>query len=145
MIEPRMTITVGPLSCVFGNHNTAMGLKLHFHTAAVFLEYSVPQGDLCHRIRTPESWGNHGYPSFEETNDALRAELRRLTAEPFADATNEDVVWRLFEAFKDFRHDSWEKYGGAYELTGIHLDVLGVPDSIGHDDGTTRYTIKETH
>ncbi|AMQ66940.1 hypothetical protein SEA_BIPPER_4 [Mycobacterium phage Bipper] len=140
MTHHAMTITIGPLTCVFGNHNTAMGLKLHFHTAAVFLEYSVPQTSAP----TRNHWGGHGFPSFEQTNDALRDELRRLTAEPFADATNEDVAWRLFQSLRSFTHPSWDQYGGAYDLVALHLDVVGVPDSIGHDDGTTRYTIKET-
>ncbi|QBP29661.1 hypothetical protein SEA_TYPHA_4 [Mycobacterium phage Typha] len=140
MSEHRMTITIGPLTCVFGNHNKAMGLKLHFHTAAVFLEYSVPVSG----VQTAKHWGGHGFPSFEATNDALRDRVRELTAAPFEDATNEDVAWRLFQALKGFRHGSWDRYGGDYRLIGLDLDVVGVPDSIGHDDGTTRYTIKET-
>lgn len=129
MTQPTMTVTVGPLSCVFGNHNTAMGLKLHFHTAAVHLEYRAD--------------GTHGYPSFHDTNQALRFHLRHLTSEPFADATNEDVCARLFQAFAEFHHPSWDRYGGRYHLTALHLDVVGVVDSIGHDDGTTRYTYRQ--
>ena len=125
------TVTVGPMTCVFGNENTAMSLRLHFHTAAVLLEYRVTVA------------GGHGYPSFYETNQALRDRLRALTAEPFADATNEDVAARLFAAFRYFTHPSWAPYGGNYQLTALHLDVVGVVDSIGHDDGTTRYTIRE--
>lgn len=129
MTLPTMTVTVGPLSCVFGNENTAMGLKLHFHTAQVYLEYRA-------------EIGNHGYPSFHETNQALRDYLRHLTSQPFANATNEDVCQRLFTAFSEFHHDSWDRYGGLYHLTALHLDVVGVVDSIGHDDGTTRYTYR---
>jgi hypothetical protein len=124
-----MTVTVGPLSCVFGNENVAMGLKLHFHTAAVWLEYDVD--------------GEHGYPSFEVTNLALRKALRSWTAAPFANCTNEDVVGELFRRFRKFHDPSWDQYGGAYHLSGIKLDVVGVPDSIGHDDSTTTYAVRE--
>lgn len=124
-----MTVTVGPFSLVFGNRNDAMNLKLHFHTAYVWMEYSVDVG--------------HGYPSFKKTNDALRDRLRELCAEPFADATNEDVLAILYNEMRTFTHPSWAPYGGCYHLCGMRLDVVGVPDSIGHDDGATTYTIRE--
>lgn len=132
MRPPRstMTVTVGPFSVVFGNRNDAMGLKLHFHTAYVYLEYAV-------------DYGTHGYPSFQRTNDALRDRLRELCTEPFEDATNEDVLAILYNEMKGYTHPSWGKYGGMYHLSGMRLDVVGVPDSIGHDDGATTYTLRE--
>lgn len=125
-----MTVTVGPLSVVFGNRNDAMGLKLHYHTAYVWLEYSV-------------DGGGHGYPSFQHTNDALRERLRWECADPFIDATNEDVASTLYAMMRDYTHPSWEPYGGSYHLSGLRLDVVAVPDTIGHDDGTTTYHIRE--
>lgn len=125
-----MTVTVGPFSLVFGNRNDAMKLKLHFHTAYVWLEYTV-------------DGGGHGYPSFQATNDPIREHLRWLCSGPFDDCTNEDVAAILYNEMRLFQHATWEPYGGMFHLSGLRLDVVGVPDSIGHDDGTTTYTIKE--
>jgi hypothetical protein len=124
-----MSVTVGPLPCQFANQNLAMNLPTHWHQAHVFLEYAVDK--------------EHGYPSFERTNDALRAELQRVTNAPFRNATNEVVAARLFAHFGAFTDESWEKYGGDYHLSGLILDVYGVHDQIGHDEGATRYTIRE--
>jgi hypothetical protein len=120
------TVTVGPFPVQFGNQNTPMGLAAHRHTAAVTLVYAT--------------LGRHGYPSFRATNDAIREYLRELTARVFRDATNEDVVDRLFEALDGWRDPSWEPFAGEYRLDVVHLDVQGVLDDIGHDEGTTRYT-----
>lgn len=128
-VPTTMMVLVGPLACQFANQNLAMNLTTHSHQANVWLEY---QADSA-----------HGYPSFEETNDALRAELQRVTKRTFLDATNEDVAEKLFYHFRDFTHESWAKYGGAYHLHALHFDVHGVHDDIGHDEGTTRYTIRE--
>lgn len=126
-----MTVTVGPFPIYFGNVNVAMGLRGHYHTGAVTLEYATPIGE-------------HGYPSFRATNDAIRSQLEHLTGRSiFRDATNEDVAERLFDALHGFRAASWEPYGGVYELTVLHLDVEGVWDDIGHDAGVTRYTIRQ--
>jgi hypothetical protein len=124
-----ITVTVGPFAIYFGNVNTAMGLRGHYHTGAVTLEYAAPDG--------------HGYPSFKVTNDALRAELQRLTAGIFRDATNETVAWQLFDALDGWVAPEWEPWGGNYHLTALHLDVQGVLDKIGHDEGTTRYTVRK--
>lgn len=127
-----MTVTVGPFSIFFGNVNTAMGLKGHHHTGAVTLEYGSPPGE-------------HGYPSFRETNDAIRSRLADLTGvrHTFRDATNEVVAERLFDAFDGWVAPAWQQWGGTYRLLALHLDVIGVLDDIGHDDGTTRYTVRE--
>jgi hypothetical protein len=129
-VTTTLTVTVGPLACAFGNENKAMNLRTHHHTANVFLTWTVAPGE-------------HGYPSFKDTNDALRTKLQELTKGVFLDATNEDVATRLFDALKDFRDPSWEQYGGDYRLTSLSLDVFGVLDSIGHDEGATRYTVTE--
>lgn len=123
-----MTVTVGPFSVVFGNRNDAMKLKLHHHTAYVWLDYRVDAG--------------HGYPSFQRTNNAIREKLRDLCHSAF-DGTNEDVLHILFREMRAFTHPSWAPYGGCYHLSGMRLDVVGVPDSIGHDDGPTTYSIRE--
>jgi hypothetical protein len=128
------TVTVGPLPIFFGNVNAAMQLRGHHHTAQVWLVYGHKPGD-------------HGYPSFKTTNDALRRRLEELTGprRTFRDATNEDVAERLFNALCAFTDESWVKYGGRYWLQALHLDVEGVQDDIGHDNGTTRYTIDLGH
>jgi hypothetical protein len=122
------TITVGPFPIYFGNVNDAMGLPGHYHTGAVTLVYGYHDGD-------------HGYPSFQETNDELRARLKDLTARIFRDATNEVVADRLWQAFRTWTAPSWPKWGGAYWLHELHLDVEGVHDKIGHDASVTRYSI----
>lgn len=122
------TVTVGPFPIYFGNVNRAMGLRGHYHTGAVTVVYTVD--------------GQHGFPSFKDTNDALRAKLRGLTKGIFRDATNEDVADRLFAALDGWIAPEWEQWGGAYSLFALHLDVEGVLDDIGHDDTVTRYTVQ---
>jgi hypothetical protein len=124
-------VIVGPFGIYFGNVNEAMKLRGHHHTAQVHLVYGHLSGD-------------HGYPSFLETNNAIRRRLEELTGprRTFRDATNEDVAERLFHALSDFVDPSWVQYGGAYWLQALWLDVEGVQDDIGHDNGTTRYTIE---
>jgi hypothetical protein len=125
----RRTITVGPFPIFFGNRNQAMGLKPHQHTAAVTLVYAHPHGV-------------HGYPSFAHTNDDLRARLQELTTGWF-EGTNEDVAAQLWDGLVEFDPESWHPYGGEFWLHALHLDVQGVPDAIGHDASTTRYTVQE--
>lgn len=124
------SVTIGPLPIFFGNVNVAMGLPGHHHTAQVWLVYG-------HRD------GEHGYPSFQATNDELRAHLSAHTGKrnTFRDATNEDVASRLFDLMCDFVPESAHRYGGRWWLETLHLDVEGVQDTIGHDNGATRYTI----
>lgn len=105
-----------------------MGLRGHFHTGAVTLVYGYAAGQ-------------HGYPSFEQTNDAIRTRLGELTHAIFRDATNENVVERLWQSFVNWTAPEWIRWGGNYWLEQLHLDVEGVADDIGHDTGTTRYSI----
>jgi hypothetical protein len=60
---------------------------------------------------------------------------------PFRDATNEKVVRMLFDGFDGWADDEIGRWGGAFQLVRVHLDVRGVPDDIGHADGFTRYTV----
>lgn len=120
------TVTVGPFPIYFGNVNVPMGLRGHYHTAAVLLEY--------------ETQGRHGYPSFRTTNDTIRARLQEETRGIFRDATNEDVTDRLWAAFDGWVAPEWQPWGGEYRLHALHLDVEGVHDDIGHDASVTRYT-----
>lgn len=133
MSDRTMTVTVGPFPIFFGNVNVAMGLRGHHHTGAVTLEYISPIGA-------------HGYPSFRETNDAIRNLLQNLTGvrNTFRDSTNEDVAASLFDAFDGFVAQEWDSWGGTYTLGALHLDVEGVWDDIGHDAGTTRYTVRRS-
>lgn len=121
-------VEVGPFPVYFGNVNQAMGLRGHYHTAAVVLGY--------------QTLGRHGYPSFKATNDVIRGRLQELTHGIFRDATNEDVARRLWDALFDWHPEQWDKWGGHYQLHTLHLDVQGVLDDIGHDDSVTRYTIR---
>lgn len=124
------TLTVGPFPIFFGNVNTEMGLRGHFHTGAVTLVY--------------DTLGPHGYPSFKSTNDAIRTRLGEMTGltRMFREATNEDVADQLWSAFYGWVAPEWESWGGNYRLRALHLDVVGVLDEIGHDDSTTRYTVE---
>ncbi|MBM0203545.1 hypothetical protein JNW90_10765 [Micromonospora sp. STR1s_5] len=124
------TITLGPWPVFFCNTNTAMRLRSHCHTAYVTVVYRTT--------------GRVGFPSFLATNQPIRDRLRDLTGveHPFRDATNEDVVRQLFLALDGWTDPEWESWGGSYFLDAVHLDVLGVDDKIGHDPGTTRYTIE---
>lgn len=123
-------VTIGPLPFYFGNVNEAMGLRGHHHTALMWLGYGHLRQD-------------HGFPSFLDTNNQLRAELQRITGprNTFRDATNEVVVQRLFEHFQTFCPSVIADWGGRYWLQNLHIDVEGVQDDIGHDNGATRYTV----
>lgn len=125
-MTPTITVTVGPMSCWFGNANKAMNLRPHHHHAEVSITYEVAPGE-------------HGYPSFLSTNDALRAHLKALCSKLFTDATNEDVTTRLLDGFRDFAHPSWHQYGGRYAVRALSLDVYSNDDAIGHDNGHTLY------
>lgn len=126
----RNSVTIGPLPFYFGNVNVAMGLRGHHHTATLLLEYGYLDGD-------------HGYPSFLATNDELRKKLELLTGarNTFRDATNEDVAQRLFTAFASFCPPAIASWGGRWWLQSLSMDVEGVQDDIGHDNGATRYTV----
>src|SRR5215217_4879721 len=120
------TVTV-TFDVFFTNVNAPMGLRAHSHKA--FLEV------------TYQTLGRHGYPSFETTNRALEHRIRELTSRPFKDATNEDVIRRLFAHLDGWAAESWEPWGGDYRLLGLRLGVVGVHDDIGHDNATTFYQI----
>ncbi len=125
------TIRLGPFAIFFSNVNVAMGLRGHSHTGSVEVVY--------------DTLGVHGYPSFQATNDALRARLRELTDKTFRDATNEDVARRLFADLDGWRDGSWTQWGGNYQLRALTLHVEGVHDKIGHDEGVTSYRIERAN
>lgn len=130
----RETITLGPFPVFFCNTNTAMALRSHCHLADVWIVY--------------ETTGDVGYPSFEATNGDLRTVLRSITGveRPFRDSTNEDVTRAIFTVLDAFTDPRWETDwpGGSFRLHAVHLDVKAASDRIGHDPGTTRYTIERT-
>jgi hypothetical protein len=127
--EVDETVVVGPFSVFFSNQNAEMGLKGHSHHAFVTVTFDTVNG-------------GHGYPSFLDTNDALRARIRGLTnGGPFRKATNEDVARRLFAWLDGWVAKEWEQWGGQYQLRSVRLEVVATPDRIGHDDGTTTYTV----
>jgi hypothetical protein len=125
------TVTVGPIAVFFTNVNRAMNLRAHSHTGAVTVVY--------------DTIGRHGYPSFADTNAALERYIHALTRAVFKDATNEDIADRLFAHLDGYVDPAWERWGGHYRLRAVHLDVIGVRDAIGHDTGTTRYTVARPH
>ncbi|MDT0377245.1 hypothetical protein RM572_00445 [Streptomyces sp. DSM 42041] len=125
------TVTVGPIPIYFTNVNRPMGLRAHSHTGAVTVVY--------------DTIGQHGYPSFAVTNTALEDRIHALTRKVFKDATNEDIADRLWGHLDGYVAPEWEEWGGQYALRAVHLDVVGVHDAIGHDNGTTRYTVARTH
>lgn len=120
------TVTV-TFDVFFTNVNAPMGLRAHSHKATLEVTYAT--------------LGRHGYPSFEVTNRALEDRVRTLTSRPFKDATNEDVIRRLFQLLDGWRSPEWTRWGGDYQLQGLRLGVVGVHDDIGHDDATTFYEI----
>jgi len=123
------TVEIGPIGFFFSNQNLAMGLKSHSHHAYVYVVFET-------------MLGGHGYPSFEETNDALRERIAALSGRGlFTNATNEDVCRRLFAWIDDYGPEVWRKWGGDYRLQTVILDVESVVDKIGHDNGSTRYTV----
>jgi len=126
------TIAVGPVPIFFCNTNTTMRLKGHCHHAFLTVTYRTTGGS------------DHGYPSFETTNNALRARIRDLTGtdHPFRDATNETVLRRLWEDLDGWTAVEWLEWGGEYQLHALDLDVLSAHDRIGHDAGATRYHIE---
>lgn len=125
------TVTVGPIAIFFTNVNRAMNLRAHSHAGAVTVVY--------------DTVGRHGYPSFAETNAALERRIHALTRSVFKDATNEDIADRLFAHLDGYTAPECERWGGSYRLRAVHLDVVGVRDQIGHDTGTTRYTVARPH
>ena len=127
MSDMTRTITVGPFPIFFTNVNRPMNLRAHSHTGAVTVVY--------------DTIGRHGYPSFQVTNEALERRIHELTRDVFKDATNEDIADRLWDHLDGYTAPEWEEWGGEYTLRAVHLDVIGVHDLIGHDNGTTRYTV----
>ena len=121
------TIRVGPFPVFFGNVNEEMGLRGHYHHATITLVYGYTSGD-------------HGYPVFKDTNDAIRRELQHFTKGIFRNATNEVVLERLFDHFAGFFPPEWHQWGGAYWLNSAELAINGVWDDIGHDAGVGVYT-----
>lgn len=129
------TQTVGPFGVFFTNQNTQMDLKGHSHTARVTLTYlAVPAPDnrAC------------GFPSFHDTHEAIVAHLDELTAGAFRDATNEEVVRRLFDGFAAWTHEAVDVWGTGWVLLRVTLAVEGVRDRVGHADSTTVYVVERT-
>ena len=136
-----LTVTVGPLSCSFTNRNRDMALQAHSHLAEVTVEFLAQDH--------PNS---PGWPSFEDTNRVLGDLVRDTLAHPIV-GTNEAVVQALWDALlpatqplnppTDPKVKVWHDAGCRWVLTAVTLAVRGVPDAIGHDDGWTRYTIRE--
>jgi len=131
-VEVTEAVEIGPIPVFFSNQNLAMGLKSHSHHAEVWVVFETLNG-------------GHGYPSFETTNDALRAHVLALTGKGlFTSATNEDVARRLFAWVDVLEWDlipPWAEWGGEYHLLQLRLAVHSNHDKIGHDNGVTTYTV----
>jgi hypothetical protein len=125
------TVTTVPFAISFFNVNTKLRLPGHWHFATITLIW--------------DTLGPVGFPSFADTNEAIQSYLKRITAKPFKDATNEDVADSIFE-----RINHWEmpevitRYGGRFSLSELQLSVRGVPDDLNHADGFTTYTVRRS-
>lgn len=124
----KESITAGPFSIHFTNVNREMELRGHSHFAEVYFQF--------------ETIGSVGFPSFEHTHAEIQQQLKHLTHLPFRDATNEEVLRRLFDHFSAAELEETKKYSCAFRLTAMELHVRGVPDAIGHADAFTRYRIE---
>jgi hypothetical protein len=131
-VEVTETVEIGPIPIFFSNQNLSMGLKSHSHAAEVWVVFETLDG-------------GHGYPSFEVTNDALRAHVLNLTgAGLFTNATNEDVTRRIYawvDSVSWAEQPPWAEWGGDYRLLQVRLGVHSNHDKIGHDNGVTTYTV----
>jgi len=127
----RLTVRAGPFSVFFTNVNTAMKLRGHSHFATVDLYFGTSSA--------PDSLG---FPSFADTHAAIQERLKRFFSAILRDYTNERIARDLFAAMDEFRHPSIDKWNTWYELVRLDLNVRGVPDSIGHADSFTTYTVE---
>ena len=126
------TIEVGPFSIFFTNVNTEMKLPGHSHFALVKLTYLTT--------------GQMGFPSFRDTHQEIHEKLREVTARPFRNSTNEDVLQKIIESLFEFKPESAKRYDtekSGYELISVVLQVRGVFDHIGHADSFTTYRWKQ--
>jgi hypothetical protein len=122
------TVEVGPFSVHFTNINRVMGLPGHSHFAQVRFVF--------------ETVGRIGFPSFADTHAAIQLRLAELTAKPFRDSTNEQVLEEIWSAFDGWENPEAGKYaceGMDYKIRSVALSVRGVPDRVGHADGFTTY------
>jgi hypothetical protein len=121
-------VTIGPLWLFFTNVNDEMALPGHSHAAELVLTY--------------RNLGPVGFPAFDATVRAVQERLVELTRLAFRNATNEEVLRRLFAGFDGWSHPSIDTWHSHFELIKAQLGVQGVLDHIGHADGVTWYTIK---
>jgi hypothetical protein len=121
-------VEIGPFSLFFTNVNTEMNLRGHSHFATLTLRYRITAGE-------------RGFPAFAPTYAAIQNRLTEKTSKPFRDCTNESVARLLFAEFDTFTHPDIAKWGGEYCLDTLLLAVRGVPDSLGHADGFTTYSV----
>ncbi len=123
----KESIQVGPFSIHFCNSNTEMNLKGHCHFAQVYLSFAT--------------LGPVGFPSFVHTHEEIQRHLVEQTEKPFRECTNENVLQRLFEHFRNLELQEVKKYKAKFALVSMELHVRGVPDDIGHADAFTVYKI----
>jgi hypothetical protein len=128
------SVEIGPFGIFFSNKNEEMGLRGHSHSAEVTMVFRTERSSTT------------GFPAFASTYEVVQDVLKRGTAKPFRNATNEEVTRRLFRWCTQLethpeQHPELKQWGGRYRLYSLELAVLGVLDDIGHADGVTRYRV----
>jgi hypothetical protein len=106
-----------------------MKLRGHSHFATVDLFFRSEGADAL------------GFPSFADTHGALQQALIEFFTPILRDYSNERIARELFAAMGAFRSETIERWAIPYTLVRLDLNVRGVPDSIGHADSFTTYTV----
>lgn len=149
MTPPLEAVTVGPVGVFFTNRNVDMALRAHSHAGAVFVTFTHPSGGI-------------GWPSFADTNRWLGDVIRATLVAPIT-GTNEQVarmVWDEVDkvvascaephltpsVLRPWCHPGDRDTGGPsprclFALHRVDVAVTSQYDAIGHDQGTTTYTV----
>ena len=129
----RRSVRVGPLRAMLATVNEDLALPLHAHLVEVFLTF--------------QNESPLGLPVFEETVGVLQRELRSLLAEPLHGESNESTAAMLFEHFRNYDYDAepafakWKHPLADWALAGLEMRVEGVPDAIGHFNGSATFRV----
>jgi hypothetical protein len=130
----RRSVRVGPLRAMLGTINEELKLPLHYHLVEVFLTF--------------QNESPLGLPVFEETIGVLQRELRSLLEQPLRGESNESTAAMLFEHFRSYDYDAepafakWKHPLADFALAGLEMRVEGVPDAIGHINGSATFRVE---
>jgi len=123
----RKTLTVGPLSIVFANENSELGIPLHHHYAQVRLSYAFS--------------GTAGFPVLATTLDAVQERLEHLVEKPFMNTRNEKILEIIYEAFHQWQCPGVQ-HRSEWQLVAVELTVIGTRDRLGHAEGPATYRLE---